>query len=311
MEKNKKITKGGSFLIQRTSSENLFTPEDYTEEQTMLRTSIRSFLDQEIEPNKAIFDSKEGVLLAPEKLEKLGDLGFLGLSVPEEFGGFGCDIKTDLVASEIMSDSFSFSQTLGIQRGLGINTILFYGNTDQKETYLKDIISGKTKCSYCLTEPSAGSDANSGKTKAVYSEDGKHFILNGQKMWITNSGFADLFSVFCKIEDDANLSCLLVEKEWGIKLGAEENKLGIHGSSTRQVFFEDVKVPVKNLLGERNKGFKIAMNALNMGRLMIGIAGSAISKRAFKLGVSYANERIQFGKPSYLMVTTVLLPSKK
>jgi len=297
MEKNKELIKGGSFLLKESLPENLFSPEDHTEEQTMLRNSIRNFLDKEIEPNKEIFDSAEGVLLAPEKLEKLGDLGFLGLSVPEEQGGFGSDIKTDLVASEIMSDSFSFSQTLGIQRGLGINTILFYGNKDQKEKYLEGIINGKIKCSYCLTEPSAGSDAMSGKTKAVYSEDGKHFILNGQKMWITNSGFADVFSVFCKIEDDPKLSCLLVEKEWGIKLGVEEKKLGIHGSSTRQVFFEDVKVPIENLLGERNKGFKIAMNALNMGRLMIGIAGSAIAKRAFRLGVSYANQRIQFGKP--------------
>lgn len=271
-----KVTKGGGFLVETTSPDSIFTPEDYTEDQELLRESIRGFLNQEIEPNKEKFDSKEGIALAPEKLEKLGALGFLGLSVPEEYGGFGCDIKTDLAASEVMSDSFSFSQTLGIQRGLGVNTILFYGNKNQQSKYLEGILLGKIKCSYCLTEPGAGSDANSGKTKAVYSEDGKHFILNGQKMWITNAGFADVFSVFCKIEDDPNLSCLIVEKEWGVKLGEEERKLGIHGSSTRQVFFENVKVPVENLLGERNKGFKIAMNALNMGRLSIGIAGCAI-----------------------------------
>ncbi len=288
---------GGGFLLASSEGQEIFTPEDYTEEQKMLRSSVRDFLNQEIEPNREIFDTTEGTKLAPSKLEKLGALGFLGLSVPESYGGFGCDIKSDLAASEVMSDSFSFSQSLGIQRGLGINTILFYGNEAQQEKYLRGIIDGKIKCSYCLTEPQSGSDANSGKTKATYSEDGKHFILNGQKMWITNAGFADLFSVFCKIEDDPNLSCLLVEKEWGVALGEEEKKLGIHGSSTRQVFFENVKVPVENLLGERNKGFKIAMNALNMGRLMIGIAGSAISKRAFGIGVSYANERIQFGKP--------------
>lgn len=287
--------KGGEFLLKTPSK--VFAPEEYTEEQHVLRKSIRDFLDKEIEPNKALFDCVEGTMLAPKKLEILGGLGYLGLSVPEEFGGFGCNIKTDLAASEIMSDSFAFSQTLGIQRGLGINTILFYGNKKHKDKYLDGIISGQIKCSYCLTEPGAGSDAASGKSKAVLSEDGKHYILSGQKMWITNSGFADVFSVFCKIEDDPHLSCLLVEKEWGVQVGEEERKLGIHGSSTCQVFFENVKVPIENLIGERNKGFKIAMNALNMGRLMIGVAGTAIAKRGFNLGVDYANQRIQFNKP--------------
>lgn len=274
-----------------------FTPEDYTEEQHLLRSAVRSFLDREIEPNKEIFDTKAGTELAPSMLEKLGELGYLGLSVPQQYGGFGSDIKTDLIVSEVMADSFSFSQSLGVQRGLGINPILFYGNPAQQDRYLRGIIQGKIKCSYCLTEPQAGSDANSGKTRATLSEDGTHYVLNGQKMWITNAGFADVFSVFCKIEDDPNLSCLIVEKAWGVTLGAEERKLGIHGSSTRQVFFDDVKVPVENLLGERNKGFKIAMNALNMGRLMIGVAGSAIGKRAFGLAVNYANQRVQFGQP--------------
>ncbi len=291
------IIKGGQFLIHPSTPNTVFTPDDYTEEQHMLRDAIRVFINKEIEPLKEVFDSKEGTKIAPEILEKLGKLGFLAISAPESIGGMGCDIKTDLAASEVMSDSFSFSQTLGVQRGLGVNTILFYGTDAQKKKYLDGILTGELKCSYCLTEPGAGSDANSGKTKATVSDDGKHYILNGQKMWITNAGFADIFSVFCKIEDDENLSCLIVEKEWGVKLGVEENKLGIHGSSTRQVFFENVKVPVENLLGERNKGFKIAMNALNMGRLMIGIAGSAISKRAFRLGVQYANQRVQFKKP--------------
>ncbi|GAA4276612.1 acyl-CoA dehydrogenase family protein [Aquimarina mytili] len=297
MESKLKTIRGGEFLIKTSAPDSIFTPEEYTEEHIMLREAIRDFINKEIEPLKETFDSKEGIAVTPKILEKLGQLGFLAISAPESIGGMGCDIKTDLAASEIMSESFSFSQTLGVQRGLGVNTILFYGSKAQKEKYLDDILVGKLKCSYCLTEPGAGSDANSGKTKAVLSEDGKHYILNGQKMWITNAGFADIFSVFCKIEDDENLSCLIVEKEWGVKLGVEENKLGIHGSSTRQVFFEDVKVPVENLLGERNKGFKIAMNALNMGRLMIGIAGSAIGKRAFRLGVQYANQRIQFKKP--------------
>ncbi len=294
MESKLKILKGGEFLLNASTPDAVFTPEDYNEEQKMLREAIRDFLNREIEPHKEAFDSKEGVELAPKILEKMGGLGFLAISIPENEGGMGCDIKTDLAASEIMSEGFSFSQTLGVQRGLGVNTILFYGTDGQKAKYLDDILVGKLKCSYCLTEPGSGSDANSGKTKATLSEDGKHYILNGQKMWITNAGFADIFSVFCKIEDDENLSCLIVQKEWGVKLGVEENKLGIHGSSTRQVFFEDVKVPVENLLGERNKGFKIAMNALNMGRLMIGVAGSAIGKRAFNLGLQYANQRVQF-----------------
>jgi len=296
MESRLKSIKGGEFLLQSRNPNTIFTPEDYTEEQRMLREAVRDFLDREIEPHAAVFDSKKGIEMTPKILEKMGELGFLAISVPENIGGMGCDIKTDLAASEIMSEGFSFSQTLGVQRGLGVNTILFYGTDAQKAKYLDSILSGKLKCSYCLTEPGAGSDANSGKTKATISDDGKHYILNGQKMWITNAGFADIFSVFCKIEDDENISCLIVEKEWGVQLGAEENKLGINGSSTRQVFFENVKVPVENLLGERNKGFKIAMNALNIGRLMIGVAGSAIGKKAFNLGVQYANQRVQFKK---------------
>ena len=205
-------------------------------------------------------------------------------------------MKTELAFGEIASDSFAFSQSIGVHTGLGVYPILLYGTEEQKKKYLNDIVTAKIKCSYCLTEPGAGSDANSGKTKALFNQDQTHFVLNGQKMWITNSGFADVFFVFCKIEDDENLSCLIVHKEWGVKLGAEEKKLGIHGSSTRQVFFENVEVPVENLLGERNKGFKIAMNALNAGRIKIGVANTAIGKRAFKLGVNYANERIQFGE---------------
>lgn len=297
MESTKQIQQGGGFLIRKEAPENVFTPEDYNEEQLMLRAAIRDFIDQKVEPIKAVFDTKEGTEVAPKILEGLGELGFLGLSVPEKFGGMECDLKTDLATSEIMGDSWAFAQSLGVQRGLAINPLLFYGSPEQQEKYLGDLISGKLKCSYCLTEPGAGSDANAGKTKATLSEDGSHYILNGQKMWITNSGFADIFSVFCKIEDDPNLSCLIVEKEWGVKLGEEENKLGIHGSSTRQVFFENIKVPVENLLGERNKGFKIAMNALNMGRLAIGVGAAASSKRAFNLGVQFANQRVQFGKP--------------
>ena len=292
----KKAIKGGEFLLTKSDYTTIFTPEDYTEEQKMFRSSMRDFLNKEVEPIKEKFDSKEGTEIAPILLEKMGELGFHGIGVPEEYGGLNCDMKTELAFGEIASDSFAFSQSIGVHTGLGVYPILLYGTEEQKKKYLNDIVTAKIKCSYCLTEPGAGSDANSGKTKALFNQDQTHFVLNGQKMWITNSGFADVFFVFCKIEDDENLSCLIVHKEWGVKLGAEEKKLGIHGSSTRQVFFENVEVPVENLLGERNKGFKIAMNALNAGRIKIGVANTAIGKRAFKLGVNYANERIQFGE---------------
>ena len=292
----KKAIKGGEFLLTKSDYTTIFTPEDYTEEQKMFRSSMRDFLNKEVEPIKEKFDSKEGTEIAPILLEKMGELGFHGIGVPEEYGGLNCDMKTELAFGEIASDSFAFSQSIGVHTGLGVYPILLYGTEEQKKRYLNDIVTAKIKCSYCLTEPGAGSDANSGKTKALFNQDQTHFVLNGQKMWITNSGFADVFFVFCKIEDDENLSCLIVHKEWGVKLGAEEKKLGIHGSSTRQVFFENVEVPVENLLGERNKGFKIAMNALNAGRIKIGVANTAIGKRAFKLGVNYANERIQFGE---------------
>jgi alkylation response protein AidB-like acyl-CoA dehydrogenase len=288
--------KGGEFLIRETSPENTFSPEDYTEEMLMFRTSMRDFLNKEIEPIKEKFDSKEGTRIAPGLLEKMGLLGFHGIGIPEEFGGLNCDFKTELAFGEIASDSFAFAQSIGVHTGLGIYPVLLYGTKEQKDKYLTKIVTAEIKCSYCLTEPGAGSDANAGKTQALYSEDKKHFILNGQKMWITNSGFADVFFVFCKIEDDAHLSCLIVEKNWGVTLGEEERKLGIHGSSTRQVFFENVKVPVENLLGERNKGFKIAMNALNAGRIKIAVANTAIAKRAFGLGLNYANQRVQFGE---------------
>ncbi|MCI4671685.1 MAG: acyl-CoA dehydrogenase family protein [Bacteroidia bacterium] len=291
------LTKGGAFLLQSPSASAIYGPEDYSEEIVMLRQAMRDFLNKELEPIKEKFDSKEGTTIAPSLLEKMGEMGFLGLGVPVEFGGGGADFKTELAVGEVASDSFSFSQSIGVQDGLGVYPVLLYGTQEQKQKYLSRIIKAEYKCSYCLTEPGAGSDANSGKTRAEYSEDRSHFILSGQKMWITNSGFADIFFVFCKIEDDKNLSCLIVEKEWGVKLGEEENKLGIHGSSTRQVFFDKVKVPVENLLGDRNKGFKIAMNALNAGRIKIAVAGTAIAKRAMRLGISYAKERVQFNQP--------------
>ena len=196
----KKTIKGGEFLLEESIYSAVFTPEEYSEEQLMFRSSMRDFLNKEIEPIKEKFDSKEGTLLAPELLEKMGELGFHGIGVPENYGGLNCDIKTEMAFGEIASDSFAFSQSIGVHTGLGVYPVLLYGNDTQKEKYLNDIVTAKIKCSYCLTEPSAGSDANAGKSKAIYSNDKKHFILNGQKMWITNSGFADVFFVFCKLK---------------------------------------------------------------------------------------------------------------
>ncbi len=293
-----KYIKGGAFLLGEADPETVFTPEDFTEEQHMLRESLQNFLKKEVEPRYEAFDSEKGYELAPDLLEKMGELGFLGIGVPEEYGGYEADFKSQLVFGEIAYSAWSFGLSIGVQTSLGVAPLLLYGNEKQKEQYLPGIVSGESKSCYCLTEPGAGSDANSAKTKAVYTSDGKHLVLNGQKMWITSSGHADLFFVFCKIENDSNLSCLMVEKAYGgIRLGAEEQKMGIKGSSTRQVFFEDVKVPVENLLGERNGGFKIALNVLNTGRIKMATSVTGNAKRALKLGVQYATEREQFGGP--------------
>lgn len=208
-------------------------------------------------------------------MEKAGDLGILGISVPEEYGGFGKDFVTSMLTSEVIGGAHSFAVSISAHTGIGTLPILYYGNTAQREKYVPNLASGVWKAAYCLTEPSSGSDANAAKTKAVLSEDGKSYIINGQKMWITNAGFAHVFTVFAKIDDDENLTAFIIEKDFGgVTLNPEEDKLGIKGSSTRQVFFNDCKVPVENLLGERQGGFKIALNILNIGR--IKLAGSAI-----------------------------------
>lgn len=289
--------RSGSFLLQNRDVDGLFTPEDLTEEQRLLRQSIRDFIQQNIEPHYRDFDSKKGIERGPALLEKMGELGFLGIGVPEAYGGFEADFRTQLAFGEIAYASWSFGLTIGVQTSLGVAPLLLYGNQKQKDKYLPGIVSAQRKSCYCLTEPTAGSDANSGKTQAILHESGKHYILNGQKMWITNSGFADLFFVFAKIEDDKNLSCLIVEKDFGgIRLGAEEEKMGIKGSSTRQVFFEDVPVPTENLLGQRGAGFKIALNVLNTGRIKMAATVTGTAKKAMGYGVRYAAERQQFGQ---------------
>lgn len=294
-EKNKAI-KGGEFIIRETKADEIFTPEEWSEEQKMIKQMCHDFVNNEIMPNLDRIDAMEEGLV-PSLLEKAGELGLLGITVPAELGGMEMDFVTSMLATESLGAGFSFSVAYGAHTGIGTLPLLYYGTEEQKSKYIPKLVSGEWKASYCLTEPSAGSDANSGKTKAVLSEDGKHYILNGQKMWITNAGFANFFTVFAKIDDDENLSAFLVEGDSeGISLNPEEKKMGIKGSSTRQVFFNNVKVPVENMLSERGNGFKIAVNILNIGRIKLagGVMGGA--KAAIKDSVKYANEREQFGR---------------
>lgn len=289
--------KGGEFLISETAASQVFIPEEFSEEQQMIAQTCRDFLEQEVMPNLDRIDAQEEGLMQ-SLLEKAGELGLLGISIPEEYGGFGKDFLTGMISTEWLGGGHSFSVAFAAHTGIGTLPILFYGNDEQKKKYIPKLSTGEWKAAYCLTEPGSGSDANSGKTKATLSADGKHYIINGQKMWITNGGFADVYIVFAKIDNDENLSAFIVEKNFGgITLNPEEHKMGIKGSSTRQVFFNDCKVPVENQLGEREIGFKIAVNILNLGR--IKLAGAAIGgcKRVADLSVKYANERQQFGRP--------------
>ncbi len=289
--------KGGEFLIKETNAQDIFIPEQWNEEQLMIAQSCTDFLAQEIWPNLDKIDAQEEGLTV-KLLDKAAELGLLGLSVPEEFGGFEKDFVTGMLATEKLGAGYSFAVSISAHTGIGTLPILYYGNDAQKKKYIPNLASGKWKACYCLTEPGSGSDANSGKTKAVLSADGKHYILNGQKMWITNGGFADVFTVFAKIDNDENLSAFIVEKSFGgISLNPEEHKMGIKGSSTRQVFFNDCKVPVENLLSERQNGFKIAVNILNVGRIKLAAAALGGSKRVSGQSVQYANERNQFGRP--------------
>lgn len=288
---------GGEFIIRDTKAEDIFIPEEWSEEQQMISKMCDDFIDQEITPNLDRIDAMEEGLM-PSLLEKAGELGLLSMAIPEEFGGMGSDFKTNLLATERLGAGFSFSVAFGAHTGIGTLPLLYYGTQEQKEKYIPKLATGEWKASYCLTEPSAGSDANSGKTKAVLTEDGKHYLINGQKMWITNAGFADLFTVFAKIDDDDKLSAFLVEADSeGITLNPEEDKMGIKGSSTRQVFFNNVKVPVENLLSERENGFKIALNILNIGRIKLGAGVLGGAKAAIGESIKYANEREQFGRP--------------
>lgn len=291
----KKAIKGGEFIIRDTQPEEIFIPEERNEEQKMIAKMCDDFIAQEVTPNLDRIDELEEGLMQ-SILDKAGELGLLGMSVPQDLGGMGVDFKTSLLATEYLGKGHSFSVAYGAHTGIGTLPLLYYGSEELKKKYIPKLANGEWKAAYCLTEPSSGSDANSGKSKAVLSDDKKYYTLNGQKMWITNGGFADLFTVFAKIDDDKNLTAFMVEADSeGISLNPEEKKMGIKGSSTRQVFFNDVKVPAENMLSERGNGFKIALNILNIGRIKLaaGVLGGA--KEAVTQSINYANEREQFG----------------
>ena len=290
----KKALKGGEFLIKTTLAEDIFIPEEFNEEQLMIAQSCKDFLETELYPVVDRIDKMEPGLMA-QTLKKSGELGLLGIAVPEEYEGFGQSFVTSMLSSDVMGAGFSFSVAYSAHTGIGTLPIVYYGNEDQKQKYLPKLASGEWLGAYCLTEPGAGSDANSGTTKATLSEDGKNYILNGQKMWITNGGFADVYTVFAKIDNDRILSAFIVDKDFhGITTNPEEKKMGIKGSSTVQVFLNDCEVPVENLLGKRGEGFRIALNILNLGRIKLGANVNGAAKRAIDQSVKYSNERKQF-----------------
>jgi alkylation response protein AidB-like acyl-CoA dehydrogenase len=294
--------KGGTFITNTTDCSAIFIPEEWSEEQLMIRDMVKDFCLKEIHSlgieKAAALDASKDLDFIVGLLEKSAELGLCGLSVDKEYGGMDLDFNTGLLFGEAIAIGFSFATTIGAQTSIGSLPIVYYGTPEQKQKYLPGIASAQLKAAYCLTEPEAGSDANSGKTRAVLSDDGTHYLLNGQKMWITNGGFADIFIVFAKINDDKDLSAFIVEKKFGgIEIGKEEKKLGIKGSSTVQVFFNNCRVPAENLLGKRGEGFKIALNILNTGRIKLAAGAIGGSKFAISRAVQYANQRIQFGKP--------------
>ncbi len=298
METIEKITalRGGEFLVKDQDPMNMFIPEDYTEEQLMVKDMVNDFVDNFIIPQQTQLE-KLDIELTKQLLTKAGEFGLLGTAFPEKYGGSMQDFVTNMLLTECFSKAKSFALSQGAHTGIGMLPILYFGNEEQKSKYLPTLIEGKKFAAYCLTEPGSGSDALAAKTKAVLSDDGKHYIINGQKMWITNGGFADVFVVFAKI-DGEKFTGFIVERDFGgVTTGAEEQKLGIKGSSTRQVFFENVKVPVENVLGEIGKGHRIAFNILNIGRIKLGAGVLGACKLLSTQTINYANERHQFKQP--------------
>lgn len=288
--------RGASFLLHRSTPQDTFIPEEINEEQQMIVQMCHDFIQTEIDPHKAKIEKQQDQIAA-DLLEKMGELGLLGTHMPESYGGSAMDTNTNTLLSEVFGPVGSFSVAITAHTGIGMLPILYFGTDAQKDKYLPDLITGKLKASYCLTEPGSGSDALAAKTRADLNAEGTHYILNGQKMWITNAGFADIFIVFAKIGGDKFTGFIVEGGAEGLTLGAEEDKLGIKGSSTRQVFFENVKVPVENVLGEIGKGHHIAFNVLNIGRFKLGVLCTGGAKNALTLATQYANERHQFNQP--------------
>ncbi|HEX8891230.1 MAG TPA: acyl-CoA dehydrogenase family protein [Pyrinomonadaceae bacterium] len=290
----KKVIKGGAFLIEERTPEEIFTPEDFTEEQRMIAQTTREFIDGEVRPRIPELE-KHDWELSRELIKKSAELGLVGAVIPEEYGGLGLDQTSGTLVAENFGRAASFAVTFGAQTGIGTLPIVYFGNEETKKKYLPRIVTGEMVPAYALTEAGSGSDALAAKSTARLSEDGQFYILNGEKMWISNAGFADLFIVFAKVDGD-KFSGFVVEAGEGVKTGAEEHKMGIKGSSTRAVILQDVKVPVENLLGEVGKGAKIAFNILNIGRFKLGAACCGGMKLMITESVKYANERQQFGK---------------
>jgi alkylation response protein AidB-like acyl-CoA dehydrogenase len=289
-----KVLRGGEFLTQESKAQDIFIPEEFTEEQQMISGMCNDFLRTEVFPKLEDIDHQEPGLMR-SLIQKTGELGLLGISIPEEYGGFGQSFVTSMLASDVLGAGHSYAVAFSAHTGIGSLPILYYGSDETKAKYLPKLASGEWAAAYCLTEPNAGSDANSGKTRAVLSEDGKHYILNGQKMWITNGGFSDVMTVFAKIDNDKILSAFVVERDFpGVSFNPEEKKMGIKGSSTVQIFFNDCKVPVENMLGKRGEGFRIALNILHIGRIKLGANVLGAGRRAILHSVNYANERKQF-----------------
>jgi alkylation response protein AidB-like acyl-CoA dehydrogenase len=292
---NGKILKSGEFLVTEVEAKDIFIPEEFNEEQKMIAQTCNDFLQAEVYPNLEKVEKSDRELMKV-MLKKSGELGLMGISIPEEFGGFGQSFVTQMLVAETTGAGYSFSVAYMAHCGIGTMPIMYYGNKFQREKYVTKLASGELIGAYCLTEPGAGSDANSGKTNAKLSDDGQHYIINGQKMWITNAGFADTLVVFAKIDNDRVLSAFIVESKYpGVVIGPDEHKMGIKGSSTAQIYFNDVKVPVENLLGKRGEGFRIALSILHMGRLKLGANVIGAAKKAITDSVKYANERKQFG----------------
>ncbi len=291
----RKTLKSGEFLVANVDAKDVFIPEEFNEEQRMIAQTCQDFLNTEVYPNLEKIDKQDRELMKGI-LKKSGELGLMGISLPEEYNGFGQSFVTQMLAAETIGAGYSFSVAFMAHCGIGTLPIMYYGNEQQRQKYVTRLATGEILGAYCLTEPGAGSDANAGKTNARLSEDGKHYILNGQKMWITNAGFADIQTVFAKIDNDRVLSAFIVEKDFpGVVISPDEHKMGIKGSSTAQIFYNDVMVPVENLLGNRGEGFRVALSILHMGRIKLGANVLGAAKKAINDSVRYANERKQFG----------------